>query len=550
MLINYIMKIGNLDIDAFKVGGSDCVIYLGDAKLYPTTPTADYKYKLTFSDASVVSAECDSTSAITSADTSSYRASMIKAEIGDCVTSISNGAFSGYTSLSSVTIGSGVTTIGDYTFYNCTSLSSVTIPNSVTSIGDSAFSGCTSLPSVTIPSGVTSIGNYTFCNCTSFSSVTIPNSVTSIGDSAFSGCTSLPSVTIPSGVTSIGVCAFNYCTSLSSVTIPSGVTSIGSYAFNDCSSLSSVTIPNSVTSISNHAFDSNTQQTINMNFTSWVENGVKKFSPTVVFNSFGTTQNVKSINFMNNLTLGDWAVLYADYQWRYIVDTLHYLTLPQGITSGVSEYEVSNVCISGDLYQRAAVVVKYNNEEIPMYGEDGNQIFQDTLIEEGSEECQSSGDKIYSSWRVLQISGDTTNSSFEDIDGDVTVSIESGTFRLRGYSTSAVTSGSSNSYFVYTTNGSKINSICFIANNNTTTTQLYNCFNNIESYDVSSGNCVVTKTDTTTSSKKYVLAKYKTSLETVPNSYISLNNLSQFVVLAIGINQADDWGTAYTVGNP
>lgn len=30
------MKIGNLDISAFKVGDSDCSIYLGDVKLYPS----------------------------------------------------------------------------------------------------------------------------------------------------------------------------------------------------------------------------------------------------------------------------------------------------------------------------------------------------------------------------------------------------------------------------------------------------------------------------------------------------------------------------------
>ena len=39
------MKIGNLDISSFKVGGADCSIYLGDTKLYPTdvppTPTCE-----------------------------------------------------------------------------------------------------------------------------------------------------------------------------------------------------------------------------------------------------------------------------------------------------------------------------------------------------------------------------------------------------------------------------------------------------------------------------------------------------------------------------
>ena len=37
------IKIGSLDISAFKVGSGDCKVYLGDTLLYPTTPTVkDY----------------------------------------------------------------------------------------------------------------------------------------------------------------------------------------------------------------------------------------------------------------------------------------------------------------------------------------------------------------------------------------------------------------------------------------------------------------------------------------------------------------------------
>ena len=42
------MKIGNLDISAFKVGGNDCSIYLGDVKLYPTGGTDYSQQYLTF----------------------------------------------------------------------------------------------------------------------------------------------------------------------------------------------------------------------------------------------------------------------------------------------------------------------------------------------------------------------------------------------------------------------------------------------------------------------------------------------------------------------
>lgn len=35
-----VIKLGNLDISAFKVGGNDCSIYLGTTKLYPqSSPT-------------------------------------------------------------------------------------------------------------------------------------------------------------------------------------------------------------------------------------------------------------------------------------------------------------------------------------------------------------------------------------------------------------------------------------------------------------------------------------------------------------------------------
>ena len=36
------IKIGNLDISAFKVGSGDCKVYLGDVKVYPPTPSHEY----------------------------------------------------------------------------------------------------------------------------------------------------------------------------------------------------------------------------------------------------------------------------------------------------------------------------------------------------------------------------------------------------------------------------------------------------------------------------------------------------------------------------
>ena len=192
------IKIGSLDISAFKVGSSDCKVYLGSTLLYPQSPTPVFegKYKLTLSDSSTVSAECDSTSAVTRGEVSSqYSGTVVSVEIGNCVTSI-----------------------GDSAFQYCSSLTRIEIPDSVTSIGNYTFGFCSNLASINIPSGVTSIGNGTFYGCGSLTGITIPNSVTSIGYYAFQYCSSLTRIEIPSGVTSISNDAFYGCEGLSSVT--------------------------------------------------------------------------------------------------------------------------------------------------------------------------------------------------------------------------------------------------------------------------------------------------------------------------------------------
>jgi len=157
----------------------------------PTPPSFDGKFKLTYSDESVYSAACDSTSAITKSDV--YAGS------------------SSYEDIKEVIIGDCVTSIGDEAFEECYKITAVTIPNSVTSIGDATFSKCSALSSITIPSGVTLIDNYAFENCPRLTSVTIPNTVTSIGYSVFEGCEGLESVTIEATTPpTLGNNAFNY----------------------------------------------------------------------------------------------------------------------------------------------------------------------------------------------------------------------------------------------------------------------------------------------------------------------------------------------------
>ena len=140
-----------------------------------------------------------------------YRNSVRKIEIGNCVTSIGEHAFSSCYSLASITIPNGVTNIGEYAFRYCYSLSSITIPNEVKNILSSTFASCYSLASITIPNGVTNIGEYVFSVCYTLVSITIPNGVTNIAAGVFASCYSLASITIPNGVTSIADRVFYNC---------------------------------------------------------------------------------------------------------------------------------------------------------------------------------------------------------------------------------------------------------------------------------------------------------------------------------------------------
>ena len=205
----------------------------------PTTPTPSFKWKATYQDSHVESAQCGSSSVIVRDEIN--RTNLVSVELGDCVTIIGNNAFDDYSDLTSIVISDSVTGIGDSAFYGCRSLTSITIPSGVTSIGLYAFMNCSSLTSINIPDSVTSIGHNVFANCTSLISATIGSGVTII-DNMFENCSGLTSVTIGDGVRSIGIRAFYESTGLTSCTIGSGVTSIGQEAFVNCRSLRSVTV--------------------------------------------------------------------------------------------------------------------------------------------------------------------------------------------------------------------------------------------------------------------------------------------------------------------
>ena len=203
------IKIGNLDISSFKVGGADCSIYLGDTKLYPTVK---YKYQAKYTDGSEYNIECDTATGLTSADT----------------------RVSSYTDVSAVTVGDCIITLKTNAFSGFTSLDSVSLPNSLVNINGDAFRGCSSLTSLNIPSGVTYFGNRAFSNCVNLVSINIPSGVTSLPLNCFANCYSLEEIEIPSGMTTISSGAFANCSGLTSVTVNATTPpALGTNAFNN-----------------------------------------------------------------------------------------------------------------------------------------------------------------------------------------------------------------------------------------------------------------------------------------------------------------------------
>lgn len=238
------IKIGNIDVSYFKVGGDDCSIYLGDVKMYPTTPpTPPHDYSqdyLTFraledgtfswggsSTANRLSYSTDSgatwsepssaitTSTISSGDTVLWKGSGMNLSNSFIGIFSSTGNFDVQGNVMSLHFSdnfSGQTDLTDY-------------PRAFMGL----FSGCTTVinaENLVLPATTLSYGCYRnmFLNCTNMVAVPIL-SATTLADycyySMFSGCTSLTSAQINTDVIKGStVCAYMFynCTSLSALT--------------------------------------------------------------------------------------------------------------------------------------------------------------------------------------------------------------------------------------------------------------------------------------------------------------------------------------------
>ena len=119
-----------------------------------------------------------------------------EATIGKTVDEIGGGAFGGCSKLTSIIVEDGndnyktvdgmlLTKDGATLISGAGNSANITVPDGVTTISDGAFSGFGAITAVTLPSGVTTVGEAAFSNCTALATIAIPASVTTIGANAF-----------------------------------------------------------------------------------------------------------------------------------------------------------------------------------------------------------------------------------------------------------------------------------------------------------------------------------------------------------------------------
>ena len=183
------INIGNYEVSSFKVGSSDCKIYLGDTLLYPKTPS--YKLILTYNDSTEYKIECDGTTALTASEVSggSKPSSAITSAVvnacGQASFKIDANAFYGCSGMTAITLDNAITTIGNQSFMGCSGLTSFTFPTNLKQIESSCFRLCNQITNINVPSGVTYLGSGCFADMAALTAATIPATVTGTSTNLF-----------------------------------------------------------------------------------------------------------------------------------------------------------------------------------------------------------------------------------------------------------------------------------------------------------------------------------------------------------------------------
>ena len=577
------IKIGGFSFDALKIGGSDVdAAYLGDTLVYSggTPPSANPKFILKYTDETVYSAECDSSSAITSAMTSggtSNFSGVTDVTVGDCITEIGARAFTSLdgnieniSNLSSITIGNNVTTIRQQAFIKATGgTMSITIPSGVTYIGAGAFES-SSITGVTFqPSYISTIDTNAFVNC-DIRELELPQgyyksqafagnqNLTSVsfkqlegnyqfvlGNSMFLNCHSLSSVTLPTTVInekSISPNCFSYCYSLSSITIPYGFSMIqdaNDYyqgAFYGCSALTSVTLHNDFKQIGSYAFYDCPLSSITIpSGVTYIGVGAFQNCPlsSITINSTTAPSGVTDTTFANTnncpiyVPCEAYGSYLADSGWTSYISRIN-----ANVSNERWTETTATTCVDGDKY--AIDVYEWTCDGTNWLTSDVTR--QGRMVESASTDCQVASDYVFSAYNLRIASGMGTK-AIEFEDGGVEFSGQSN-YKITGSSTYQTDRLSGKTQFdVTTTNGVAMNSITFVQYNSSLVNSFINGINNggsLSDYTMTSGTCTINNTT------RYWV-RYELNDGATPVTSVYSNTTSTTLILWIAINVDNNW---------
>lgn len=218
------IKIGNLDISAFKVGPDNCKVYLGSTLLYPQN--VSYKLIAQYNDTTEYKVVCNGDTTLSASEVSGHTtpiSAMTSAVVSDCVAELGLNAFSGASNLTSLTLSDDITRFNNQVFMHTSSLTDFTFPSSLTYLAGSTFrySGIRKFNN-RIPSGVTALPSGCFADMHSLSAITIPSGIVSGSTNVFLRDSGLTEVhferTTPPA---LGADSFKNCTALIKIYIPS-----------------------------------------------------------------------------------------------------------------------------------------------------------------------------------------------------------------------------------------------------------------------------------------------------------------------------------------
>ena len=217
--------------------------------------------------------------------------------IGNGITKIPSGCFSGNENLEKILFPDTLAEIEGGNFYNSPKISKLTFPESLKKIGGGCFGPLSSLETIIFNEGLETIGGGSFIGCPLVKNLVLPSTLTdmpysfydsvletlvmgsesvvfaqggtgivgmsaknmtirggTIAYSAFSGKGIIETVALGGSVKWSGSGQFRSCSNLVSVSIGDGITSIPNGCFGSCSSLNNVILPDSVETLEQTAF--------------------------------------------------------------------------------------------------------------------------------------------------------------------------------------------------------------------------------------------------------------------------------------------------------